>query len=129
MKTSTILISLFAIIATTVVLGTAAAAQSTDSESLRGLGFSWYPDDSHVQQKAATPFSDTCTVMGSKINGKGIKYTYEERSLRFCCATCVDNFKKDPSNYLGKAKDQGEKRASGREGNADIKWPGEAFKK
>lgn len=47
---------------------------------------------------------DTCPVSGEKLGGKGdpVKFVHEGREVRFCCAGCVDKFKKDPAGYWSK---------------------------
>ena len=43
----------------------------------------------------------TCPVMGGAIN-KAIYADHNGRRVYFCCAGCVDTFKKDPAKYLKK---------------------------
>ena len=43
----------------------------------------------------------TCPVMGGAIN-KSIYADHKGRRVYFCCAGCVDTFKKDPAMYLAK---------------------------
>ena len=43
----------------------------------------------------------TCPVMGGAIN-KAIFVDHNGRRVYFCCAACVDAFKKDPQKYLAK---------------------------
>jgi len=44
-----------------------------------------------------------CPVMGGKIN-KEIYADHEGQRVYFCCAMCIDTFKKDPEKYLKKMK-------------------------
>jgi hypothetical protein len=58
--------------------------------------------------KAAYPL-DTCVVSGDKLEGGGmggpVDYIYKQegkpdRLVRFCCKSCIKDFKKDPAKYL-----------------------------
>jgi YHS domain-containing protein len=47
-----------------------------------------------------------CPVMGDKIDKK--YYTdYKGYRIYFCCASCPDEFKKDPEKYMKKLKESG----------------------
>ena len=50
---------------------------------------------------------DTCVVSGDKLGEMGAPYIYmhEGREVRFCCKSCVKDFKKDPAKYLKKIDD------------------------
>jgi YHS domain-containing protein len=54
-----------------------------------------------AQQKPLYPL-DTCMVTGQKLGSMGepVEYVYKNRLIRFCCAGCIDAFKKDPAKYL-----------------------------
>lgn len=47
---------------------------------------------------------ETCVVSGEKLDemGKPYVYTHEGREVRFCCKSCLKDFKKDPAKYLKK---------------------------
>lgn len=47
---------------------------------------------------------DTCPVTGEKLGGMSdpVRLVHEGREVRFCCAGCVDKFKKDPAGYWSK---------------------------
>ncbi len=47
-----------------------------------------------------------CPVMGGKIN-KEIYVDHGGKRVYFCCAACIDPFKKAPGKYLKKMKDDG----------------------
>ncbi len=47
-----------------------------------------------------------CPVMGGKIDKK-ISADHQGKRIYFCCARCVDTFKKDPDKYLKKLASQG----------------------
>jgi YHS domain-containing protein len=59
------------------------------------------PADSPAPAAASYPL-DTCVVSGSKLGsmGEAVVLRHEGREVRFCCAGCVDTFKKDPAKYL-----------------------------
>ncbi len=45
---------------------------------------------------------DTCVVSGEKLGSMGdpVVYDHEGTEVRFCCPSCVKEFKKDPKKYL-----------------------------
>lgn len=45
-----------------------------------------------------------CPVSGEKLGGMGapVSYTHEGRTIEFCCAGCIEDFKKEPAKYLAK---------------------------
>jgi YHS domain-containing protein len=47
-----------------------------------------------------------CPVLGGKINEK-VFTDYQGKRIYFCCAGCIDEFKKDPEKYLKKMEEQG----------------------
>ena len=47
-----------------------------------------------------------CPVMGGKVN-KEIYADHDGKRVYFCCAMCIDTFKKDPAKYLKKMEDEG----------------------
>jgi len=47
-----------------------------------------------------------CPLMGGKIN-KDIYADYDGKRVYFCCAGCVDAFKKGPAKYLKQMEDKG----------------------
>lgn len=49
----------------------------------------------------------TCPVMGGKISGKHYA-DYKGQRVYFCCASCIDMFKKEPEKYLNKLEEQNE---------------------
>lgn len=54
-----------------------------------------------TSEKAVDAGNKICPVTGVKINEK-IKATveYEGKIYNFCCAMCIDEFKKDPQKYI-----------------------------
>ena len=49
-----------------------------------------------------------CPVMGGKIN-KEVYVDHDGQRVYFCCAGCIDPFKKDPAKYLDKLEKEGVK--------------------
>lgn len=47
-----------------------------------------------------------CAVLSGKIDKK-VYTDYEGKRIYFCCASCIDEFKKDPPKYLKKMEEQG----------------------
>lgn len=55
-----------------------------------------------AQQKPLYPLS-TCMVSGEKLDGDmgaPVDLVYGNRLVRFCCKSCLGDFKKDPAKYL-----------------------------
>ena len=72
-------------------------------------GFSQRPVTQSPARTEADPASNsypltTCVVSGEKLGsmGKPVELNYQGIEVRFCCAMCVDQFKKDPAKYLSK---------------------------
>ena len=62
-----------------------------------------------------------CPVRGEKIDEKTkVTYEYEGKTYNFCCAFCVDEFKRDPQKYLKKMEEQ-EQAAPKKEDTQDMK--------
>lgn len=48
-----------------------------------------------------------CPVSGEKINeDTKVTYEYEGKIYNFCCAMCIDEFKKDPDKYIKKIEQE-----------------------
>jgi YHS domain-containing protein len=56
-----------------------------------------------TQAAADKPVNTRCPVTGDPIDPK-ITYVYAGKTYAFCCADCVDKFKKDPAKYAADAK-------------------------
>lgn len=55
------------------------------------------------QTEAVNVGNTVCPVSGDKIDEKvKATYTYEGKTYNFCCAMCIDSFKKDPQEYIKK---------------------------
>jgi hypothetical protein len=69
------------------------------------------PDHGHHEHGKAEPKKDypldVCVVSGEKLGSMGepVVLTHEGREVRFCCAACVDEFKKNPAPYIKKLDD------------------------
>jgi len=61
-----------------------------------------------AEVQALVPNQTVCPVMGGAIN-KAIYVDHESKRIYFCCAGCVDAFKKDPAKYIAKLKAMAEK--------------------
>ena len=48
----------------------------------------------------------TCPVMGGKID-KDVYVDYQGQRIYFCCASCKENFLKDPEKYFEKIEKEG----------------------
>lgn len=61
---------------------------------------------SPTTQPTTRPYPlSTCLISGEKLGGdmgEPVIMQYEGRELRFCCKSCVKEFKKDPEKYLKK---------------------------
>ncbi len=47
--------------------------------------------------------TEYCIVSGEKIEGEGVKYTYLNTDIKFCCEGCQKSFQKNPAKYLSAA--------------------------
>jgi len=67
-----------------------------------------------AQQKEPVDAGNTiCPVSGGKIGemGPGVQYEHEGKIYHFCCAGCIDEFKKDPVKYIKIIEEQKEHEA------------------
>ncbi|MCC6796659.1 MAG: hypothetical protein IT366_16170 [Candidatus Hydrogenedentes bacterium] len=53
------------------------------------------------KEKPAYPL-DTCIMSGEKLTDKAVDAVINNRLVRFCCANCVDSFKKDVAGNMKK---------------------------
>ncbi|MFA5117280.1 MAG: YHS domain-containing protein [Candidatus Omnitrophota bacterium] len=59
-----------------------------------------------------------CPVSGEKV-GQGMEavtYEYKGKIYNFCCALCVDDFKKDPEKYIEKIAEELQAKAQEKSG-------------
>ncbi len=50
----------------------------------------------------------TCIVSGDKLGGdmgEPVVYEYEGREIKFCCKSCIKDFKKEPAKYVKKIQE------------------------
>ncbi|MEK6528649.1 MAG: YHS domain-containing protein [Nitrospirota bacterium] len=60
-----------------------------------------------VSQEAVNVGNKICPVSGEKIEEKAkVTYEYKGKIYNFCCASCVDDFKKDPQKYIKKVNEE-----------------------
>lgn len=55
-----------------------------------------------------------CPVSGEKVGKSGmdpVTYEYKGKIYNFCCAMCIDEFKKDPEKYIKKVDEELKSRA------------------
>jgi YHS domain-containing protein len=57
--------------------------------------------------KKAMPWNSVCPVSGNSVDSKVKTIEYQGKVYGFCSTTSMDKFKKDPSNYYSKLKDDG----------------------
>jgi len=56
------------------------------------------------KQEAVNVGNKICPVSGEKIGQAGMQpatYEYKGKIYNFCCAGCINTFKKDPEKYIG----------------------------
>ncbi len=60
-----------------------------------------------VSEEAVNVGNKICPVSGENIKEKTkATYEYESKTYNFCCAGCVDDFKKDPQKYIKKIEEE-----------------------
>lgn len=63
--------------------------------------------DTATVEAAAAKSQTFCPVLGGKID-KAVYADADGYRVYFCCAGCIDTFKKDPAKYIKAIKDKGE---------------------
>jgi YHS domain-containing protein len=89
--------TLLKIAAVVLLAGSPALAHASDTNS-----------PSNSTNAVVKPYPlDYCIVSGDKLDehGKPIVIRYHGQEIKFCCADCVPEFKKDPATYLKKIQD------------------------
>ena len=71
--------------------------------ALAGSAWAAAPATQPTSQPSATPVNAKCPLTGEEID-KSVTTTYDGKTYAFCCASCVESFKKDPAKYAAKAK-------------------------
>ncbi|MDP2923366.1 MAG: YHS domain-containing protein [Candidatus Omnitrophota bacterium] len=60
-----------------------------------------------TQQKTIEAGNKICPVTGEKISEETkATYEYQGKIYNFCCAACIDEFKKDPQKYIKKIQEE-----------------------
>ena len=60
-----------------------------------------------ASSKAVDVGNKICPVSGEKIDEKlKATYEYEGKIYNFCCAACIEEFKKDPQKYIKKVEEE-----------------------
>ena len=68
------------------------------------------PEAKNTDKKAVAAGNKICPVSGEAIDEKlKATYEYEGKTYNFCCAMCIDDFKKDPQKYIKKVEEQKQK--------------------
>lgn len=64
-------------------------------------------NEQHMGSEAVNIGNKICPVSGEKIN-QDLKasYEYKGKIYNFCCAACIDEFKKDPEKYIKKVEEE-----------------------
>ena len=81
-------------------------------------GFVWAQEQKTDMATEAVQLVDAgnkvCPVSGDKIDEKlKATYEYEGKIYNFCCAMCIDEFKKDPEKYIKKVEEEMQKEKAG----------------
>lgn len=69
--------------------------------------------DSKAEKAKPYPL-DFCLVSDEKFEGSGMtpyEITVDGQTIKFCCKSCVKDFKKDSKKYLQKLADESKKQA------------------
>ena len=63
--------------------------------------------DNGTSEKATSLGNAICPVTGEKIDEKTkATYEYQGKIYNFCCAMCIDEFKKDPEKYIKEVEEE-----------------------
>lgn len=74
-----------------------------------------------VTQETVNVGNKICPVSGEKIDEKlKVTYEYQGKVYNFCCAMCIDAFKKDPEKYIKKIEEEKLRGKSGQEEGPSI---------
>lgn len=66
-------------------------------------------DNSDEVSKPQNVGNKICPVSGEKVGQGGMEpvtYEYDGKIYNFCCASCVDEFKKEPQKYIQKVEEE-----------------------
>lgn len=61
-------------------------------------------DKKIIEQQVEDYPLNTCVVAGAELGSMGdpVNYTYANRLVRFCCASCIEKFEAEPAKYMKK---------------------------
>ncbi|MDD5477685.1 MAG: YHS domain-containing protein [Candidatus Omnitrophica bacterium] len=62
-----------------------------------------------LPQEAVNVGNKICPVSGEKVSQGGMQsatYEYKGKIYNFCCAACIEDFKKDPQKYIKKVEQE-----------------------
>lgn len=71
-----------------------------------GLLVAVIPADKAMAAQKIVKMQTICPVMGDPINKKYFA-DYKGKRIYFCCASCPDDFKKNPEKYMKKLRESG----------------------
>ena len=77
----------------------------------------------HMKEEASSAIevgNKVCPVSGEKVGGMGpvVQHEYKGKVYNFCCAGCVETFKKDPEKYI-KIVEESMEQKNAKEGSHD----------
>lgn len=111
-----------------LVIGLALASAALAAPEHSGKHAAPAGDTVSAEAKAAYPLT-TCVVSDEKLESGGamgdpIDYIYKQegkpdRLVRFCCKSCIDDFKKEPAKYLKIIDDAAAKKNAPHAGHHD----------
>ena len=86
------------------------------------LPFTGSAADKPAKEKLKPYTLKTCIVSGEKLGemGKPVVEKYKDREIKFCCKSCIKDFKKDPDKYV-KLIDEAEAKAKANPAPAPAK--------
>lgn len=71
-----------------------------------------------AQMAAVDAGNKICPVSGEKITEEGkVTYEYKGKIYNFCCPECIDDFKKNPEEYIKKIEEEGAEEHEGHSGH------------
>ncbi len=62
--------------------------------------------DNHQHEEKTQNAQSLCPVMGKEVN-KDVYTDYEGERIYFCCAPCIEEFKKNPEKYMAALQEKG----------------------
>lgn len=66
-----------------------------------GAGPKSNPEAVPSSQPTTKPiFNKNCPITKEPIDPKGKTFVYKDKTIGFCCDSCVADFKKDPEKYM-----------------------------